>query len=300
MILLASHQVPESAEESIRLSDYLLGLFPQLPTKNRIKKAIKKGAIRLNEEVVETGRWVKPGDVLNFYDLQESPPMEYPFKLEVVYEDVYLAVVWKPAGLLVSGNQYQTLANALSFNITPSQENDALAWPLPVHRLDFQTSGLVLVAKTIGARIKLGQLFENRAIQKTYQAVVVGEMQEKGCIADPIEGQVAETVFQRLNVVHSLKNDFLSLVELSPLTGRTHQLRIHTSNNGHPIVGDKLYGVAGHIMGHKGLFLSAIRLKFVHPILMIDMDINSATPQKFASLLNREERRWKAYHPLES
>ena len=296
MILQASHQVGEEVVEGIRLIDYLSGIFLQLPNRTRIKKAIKKGGVRLNGAVVETGRWVKPGDLIELFDLGERPPKVFPMELEVVYEDEYLAVIWKPAGIIVSGNQYQTIYNALGHNIGQSLQKDALPWPQPVHRLDAPTTGLMLVAKTIQARIKLGALFENREIQKTYQAIVVGEIQKEGALSSPVNGQAAQTVYKPINVIPSLKNNFLTWLELSPLTGRTHQLRVHLANFGHPIVGDKLYSPPGNVLKNKGLFLSATGLAFKHPILGIAMNIQHSAPAKFFALFTREKRRWKSYH----
>ncbi|NRA11183.1 MAG: RluA family pseudouridine synthase, partial [Crocinitomicaceae bacterium] len=112
-------------------------------------------------------------------------------------------------------------------------------------------------------------------------------------IKDPIEGKESESELKLLETVNSLKNDFLSLVELSPKTGRTHQLRIHCANIGHSIVGDKQHGEEGNVMNHKGLFLAAVSLKFIHPILNEELLVELDQPKKFDALLRREEEWWK-------
>lgn len=291
MILLQSHIVNSNEPEGTRLIDYIIDLFPQVPSKKRAKKAIKSGAIRLNEEIIETGRWIKKGDTIKLFDLEETPPKVFAMKIDVIYEDDYLAIVWKPAGLKVSGNQYKTLHNTLAHNLSKSSQEDALPWPLATHRLDVPTSGLVLIAKTIAARRALGQLFEHKKIAKTYFAIVIGNIDEFGTIDNDIEGKKSISNFKKVRQVPSLRNEWLSLVKLEPITGRTHQLRIHLAGIGHPIMGDKLYGDEGNIMGHKGLFLASVGLSFEHPLTGESINIKQVAPDKFYSLLKREERR---------
>jgi RluA family pseudouridine synthase len=263
-----------------------------IPSTQGIKKAIKKGAIRVNDEVVGTGLWVEPNQKIELVDLENTPPKKYELALEVIFEDEYLAVINKPAGIVVSGNQYKTIQNALLFNLNPSQQKDALDWPLPVHRLDSPTSGLLLIAKTKQARIQLGQQFENKTIQKRYRAIAVGQIPESGEWNVPIEGAKGLTTFKTLKTIPSLQNEWLSLVDLFPHTGRTHQLRIHLSEAGFPIVGDKIYGKKGNILKGKGLFLTAVELKFIHPVHQNEVCLKIDMPHKFDSLIEREVRRW--------
>jgi 23S rRNA-/tRNA-specific pseudouridylate synthase len=166
---------------------------------------------------------------------------EYKVALKVHFEDEDLAVVEKPPGLATSGNQWKTLQNALPSNIQHSGRKDALSVPLTVHRLDAKTHGLVLVAKTASARIQLGRLFEARKVQKTYTAILQGKLTGEGAFNAPIEGKEALTFYKVLSHFQHVKDDWNSLVELSPVTGRKHQLRIHCAQSGHPIVGDVKY-----------------------------------------------------------
>jgi len=111
----------------------------------------------------------------------------------------------------------------------------------------------------------------------------------------PIDGKDAITYFEKIKVVPSLKNKWLSLIDLFPQTGRTHQLRIHLSSLGFPILGDALYGKEGMILKHKGLFLCAVELIFSHPKTNEKMKVEINVPQKYETLLRREERRWQKY-----
>ncbi len=295
MIILSQHHVPDSVS-NIRLVDYSLKIFSEIPSKSGIKKAIKRGEILLNGEKTEQSAWVKHGETITLIDLQNNPPKVYELKLDVVFEDDCLAVINKPAGISVSGNKYKTIVNALSYNLKPSTAEDALKWPLPVHRLDYPTSGLLLVAKTKLARIKLGNQFENRQVKKNYRAIVVGQPPDEGVIDNQIENQVAITEYKLIKATPSLKVKQISLIDLFPLTGRTHQLRRHMAEIGHPILGDRKYGNDLPLLKGKGLFLSAIGLEFKHPVSDEKCLFQISEPLKFSSLLERENRRWKKYH----
>lgn len=250
----------------------------------------------MDGEPATTGRWVSEGQLIQLIELDEKPAKIYEFELEVVYEDEYLAVVNKPSGIAVSGNKFQTVQNALPFNLQYSKEKDALKKFLPVHRLDAPTSGLLLIAKTKFARVHLGNQFEKKSIRKRYQAVAIGKMEASGKIDFPIENKSSKTEFRLVEQVPSLKNEWLSLVDLFPLTGRTHQLRIHLSKSGFPILGDKLYGKSGLILKGKGLFLCAVELTFAHPISNEKLTIKIKTPAKFHSFIKGEKRRWQKYN----
>lgn len=217
----------------------------------------------------------------------------YPLPLEIVYEDEDLVIVNKAPGLPSSGNLYRTLEAALAHNLTLPAQTGYLRQPKPVHRLDSLTSGLLIAAKTIACRYELGRLFENGHVQKTYQALVMGATPAAGTIRQPVEGKPAETDFERITSVRSLKNDYLTLLRLHPKTGRTHQLRLHCAHEGFPIYGDPLY--AGHTIRNKGLFLTATDLAFPHPITGHPMDVHIELPSKFSARMQNELRRWKRF-----
>lgn len=292
MIILHSHIVPVNIKE-VRLSDYAIGVFPQIPSRKGLKKAIKNGQVYINDTKANTGTWVETGQKIELVALDRKPPKIYQLDLPVIYEDDQLAVIHKPAGIVVSGNQFHTIQNALLHNLTVSKAVDAFQLPRPVHRLDHATSGLLLIAKTTAASIHLSQQFKNKTIQKRYQAIVIGQLTEPtGFINQPIEQKAAMTKYEVIQTVPSLKTGHLSLLNLSPLTGRTHQLRIHLADLGHPILGDKLYHGAMPLLKGKGLFLSALELTFEHPISGKIMTFKIGAPAKFEYRLTQEKRRW--------
>lgn len=292
MQLLAQHTVP-TLSEKIRLSDYACGIFAQLVSRKSVKKAIKGGALRVNDRVESTAYWVQEDDQIQLYEQALSPPRPLALSLNILWEDEDLAVIHKPAGIVVSGNQYRTITNALSHNLQTSHKEDALAWPRPVHRLDQGTSGPLLIAKTALAHVRLGQFFEEKRIQKKYRAVCIGKLPAEGSIDTPIEKKTSRSLFQTIRTVPSLKNEYLTLVELVPETGRTHQLRIHLSSLGCPILGDELYGKPGLILKGKGLFLAAIGLEFRHPRSGQACQIKIPQPAKFDKRLDRELNMWE-------
>ena len=147
-----THVVPEGIG-SVRFSDYAIEIFTIIPSRNGIKKAIKRGDFLIDGVKAETGTWVKPGQLITLNESAVELPV-YRMVLPIVYEDNFIAVVNKPAGITVSGNRFKTVENTLPFNLMKSSAEDALKRSGPVHRLDSPTSGLLLVAKTRQARIK--------------------------------------------------------------------------------------------------------------------------------------------------
>lgn len=283
--------IAEEDAGGARLSDYLVGKSVHLPSRKSVKKAIDRGCVRVEGQISDTGRRIQPGYCIDILSPDLPSPRVLPLNIPVVYEDDTLAVVNKPSGIPVSGNQFRTVQQALPHNLQPSPLPDALRTPQPVHRLDAPTSGLLLVAKTAAAAVQLGQLFEQRAIQKTYEAIVIGTLPEEGKFTTPVQATTAITHFFRKEVSPSLRNSTLSWVVLQPLTGRTHQLRIHLAEAGHPIMGDNLYGNPGEIYKGKGLFLCATALSWTHPFTGENIHIRIDPPNKFPLLMARERRR---------
>jgi 23S rRNA pseudouridine1911/1915/1917 synthase len=296
-MIIAKHQV-EILETPQRLSDYLIGKFAEIQTRKGIKKAIEKRQVLVNDELATTAYWVQSHDVISLQESQSLPPKQFELDLEIPYEDDYLAVVIKPAGIPVSGNLYKTLFNALGHNLKHSSQVDALRWPLPVHRLDTATSGLVIVAKTHSVRVALGKMFENRKVSKRYRAILQGTIEGEGIIDTEIDGKESLTHYQVVENIETLKDTSLTLIDLFPITGRKHQLRIHTSLMGLPIVGDQLYQGDIPMKTDKGLFLVALELNFVHPATNEKVKVEIAMPDKFSSYLAREKKRFDKYRIL--
>jgi len=290
MILLSNHVIPEIVEQ-FRFLEYVIQNIDTVQSRNSAKKFIKSGELLLDGQIVETGRFVKSGQLIEHFQSEQVPQKIYEIKVPVIYEDNYLAVVHKPAGLSVSGNYFRTLQNTLPFNLKKTVEPDAMKFPRPVHRLDNQTTGMVVVAKTQSAAIELGKQFELNKINKTYVAIVLGLTKNKGTINTPIQGKEARSAFELISSVKSKRYQNLSLVELKLFTGRTHQLRIHLSGIGHPILGDKLYTLPEMLYKGKGLFLCANKIEFMHPKTKQVMDFQIDIPPKFNSFLKREALR---------
>lgn len=293
MIVLEKHIVPQG-NYHIRLQEYAGSVFEKLQTRSAVKKAIAKNTILINNKTAATGDWIKTGQIIILISEETSPKKIFQLQLQVVFEDDDMAVIHKPAGYPTNGNYYKTIENALPFNLKISKKKEALNFPKPVHRLDSSTSGILLIAKTKTAQVNLHQQFENKSIKKEYHAIVIGEIEKKGKITTVIKLQNAVTFFTTIKQISSLQNNYLSLVKLQPKTGRTHQLRIHLSGLNHPIVGDKLYAPK-NVMMHKGLFLCATKIEFLHPVSCQKMKLKINIPEKFNSYLQREENRFLKY-----
>lgn len=267
-------------------------LFPELASKAKAKKSISSGELLVNGERVNFDARVFAGDEITFKGYSPKGKVKikvFRLDLEVLYEDEFLAAVHKPGGIPVNGNQFKTLENALPHNLKPSKESDALNYPMPLHRLDAPTTGIVLIAKTNQAQVKMGRLFENKRIQKRYKAVVIGELpNEKGKVNEPIERKPSESVYEVVRSSPSNKYGKLTLVDLYPVTGRTHQLRIHMEYLGCPIVGDKQYPGTFDVVNGKGLMLCSDQVSFKHPITNKELIIDTQIPNKFKKYMERE------------
>jgi len=141
--------------------------------------------------------------------------------------------------------------------------------------------------------VGLGRAFEARQIKKTYVALALGRLMGQGEVHTDVGGREAHTDYSVLEHAQSLHTDWLSLVELRPHTGRTHQLRQHLASLGHPILGDDLYTPDGPVLKGGGLFLAAVGLELSHPVSGEPLNIQIDPPPKFRSTLDREARRWQ-------
>ena len=267
----------------IRLQEYGVGIFTTIRTKSALKKAIKKKLVLVNEEVATTATYIKGGERILLTKAVTVLKRSFTLSLEVIFEDDYLALINKPAGILTSGNHFKTVANALSQNLKKSRQPDAVP-PQPIHRLDYPTTGLLLIGKTSESIVALNKLFEDKAAVKTYLAVTIGAMEKKGSIRLPIDEKEAESGYEVLQTIDSERFGFLNLVKLYPKTGRRHQLRKHLASMGNPILGDTDYGVPGLILKGKGLYLHAFSLTFDHPFTANKIFIEKEPPKKFGKL----------------
>jgi len=253
-------------------------------TKSALKKALKKKYILVNGAIATSATYIHGGETIRV-SVPETPDSrkKLVLKLKVLFEDEHIAVMHKPAGILVSGNSFKTIANALAQNIVKSKLADATR-PQPVHRLDYATTGILLVGKTSSSIRALNKMFEHKKVEKTYYAITIGEMDVSGKITSNIDGKHSKSRYTRIASVPSKKFGKLNLVILQPKTGRRHQLRKHMSQHGNPILGDKDYGIEGLILKGKGLYLHAYSLKFIHPFTNEEMHLKDEIPQRFKKI----------------
>ncbi|MCM4174012.1 RluA family pseudouridine synthase [Arenibacter sp. TNZ] len=279
------HIVPH-IPSPIRLQEYGVGIFIAALTKSALKKALKKKYITVNDVIATSATLINGGECIKVSVPKEvSPNKKLVFPLKVLFEDDYLAVIHKPAGILVSGNSFKTIANALAQNIQQSNLPDATK-PQPVHRLDFATTGILLVGKTSGSIRLLNKMFEDKKIEKTYYAVTIGEMQDQGKINSEIDGKKSISNYEVLECVASKRFGKLNLVKLDPQTGRRHQLRKHLSSIDNPILGDAAYGLENLILSGKGLYLHAYSLNFIHPFTNKQVYLKDEFPERFQKIFS--------------
>lgn len=269
-----------------RLSDFAVGIFKTIHSKKGIKKAIERGLIYVNKQRGYTADYINGGESIDLYKTINHTSID--LKINVLFEDEFLAIVNKPAGILVSGNKKITLENALSNNLKISKLQDALERPEPIHRLDFQTSGALLIGKTNEALISLNKMFEDRQINKSYIAICIGEIPEEGQSTEEIDGKKALSSFKVLGRIKSDKYKFLNLLEIHIESGRRHQIRKHMLGLGQPVLGDQTYGFEGLMPKGRGMFLHAYSIKFIHPFTHKNIKINSPLPLKFKKIFNIE------------
>ena len=284
LIKIESHKVPK-LDNRVRLSDYTPGIFNSIFSKKGIKKAIKKGLVTINGEIGYTADYINGDETIELF--QSEIPTKRPsitIPLQIVYEDDYLAIIKKPAGILVSGNKKYTIQNALSNSLKKSKQKDALVYPEPIHRLDYPTSGALLIGKTTQAVILLNKMFEQQKIKKKYLAITIGNQEEKGIIESPINEKPSKSEYKIIKSIPSRKYGCLNLVELIPHTGRTHQLRIHMSTIGNPILGDLKYGKEDLISMGNGLYLQSSHLSFIHPFTNREVETAIPLPKKFSKI----------------
>jgi 23S rRNA pseudouridine1911/1915/1917 synthase len=288
-------QVGEESEWQ-RLDDFLAERVATL-SRMHIAALLARGACAVNGALARAGLRLRAGDAVEVCEAGEVANSMTPERapLEIVHEDEQIVVVVKPAGQLVHptrGVKGGTLANALAYHLNRNPQT--LIRPGLVHRLDRDTSGLLVVAKTQAALSRLSQHFQRRLVEKRYAAVVAGRVeQEEFTINAPIgrdddarpqwrveeSGKCAET---RLRVVE--RRGARTLVELEPVTGRTNQLRIHCTHAGHAIVGDRFYSGEPHAR----LCLHASRLAFRHPATNVWSEFRSHVPEAVLSAFSRE------------
>jgi len=303
-----------NAEESGRRLDRVVAAHCPELSRTRVQELIDEGLVLLNGKAAKGSHKIRTGDVIEVV-AQERPALRAEAEnipLEVLYEDNDVLAVNKPAGMSVhagAGNSRGTLVNALlGRGQSLSRDGDALR-PGIVHRLDKETSGIVLVAKNDFAHARLSEAFRQRTIRKIYVALVQGELREEG---GRIELEIARDPRRRTRMAAKLAGalanareartdwrvlcriDATSLLEVELHTGRTHQIRVHFAALRHPVVGDTLYGASEKLhVGRATLsplgrnFLHAARIGFAQPHTGEMIELTAPLPEELREYLAR-------------
>ncbi|SHE27181.1 RluA family pseudouridine synthase [Alkalibacter saccharofermentans] len=289
-------------EDSMRLDQYLSSHFKEM-SRSYIKKLIDSGNVRLNGEIPKSSVKTSPGDLITV-DIPKAEdyrvePQDLP--LDIVYQDKDIVVVNKDKGMVVHpghGNPSGTLVNALLHQIKDLSGINGVKRPGIVHRIDKDTSGLLLVAKNDAAHKKLAALLKKHDIRRNYYAILEGVIQEEnGKIDAPIGrdpknrikmavvNQNSKSAVTHFKVIERFPKH--TLIEASLETGRTHQIRVHMAYIGHPLVGDGVYGFKKQVLTKEGQALHAFRLAFDHPSTGDAMIFETPIPDYFIKIINK-------------
>ena len=317
----------DHGQQPVRIDKYMSEHI-QHSSRNRIQKAADAGFIQVNGKPVKSNYKVRPGDIITLmldrphYDTTIEPE---DIPLDIVYQDDQLTVINKPAGLVVHpgcGNFHGTLVNAIAWHLRdlPSYDPNDPSVGL-VHRIDKDTSGLLVIAKTPEAKTELGAQFFNHDTHRSYHALVWGNFTED---TGRIEGNIGRDPKDRLRmavfppgseigksaVTHYKvleRYGYVTLVECRLETGRTHQIRAHMKHIGHPLFGDERYGGTEILRGERTASykayiqncfklcnrqaLHAKTLGFIHPVTGEQMDFTSELADDMAALVDK----WRNY-----
>ena len=321
-----------------RLDQFLVSQLEGV-SRSRVQLLVDQGDVQVDGEVPKASLRLRGGESITITGEPHPAPLKAiaeDIPLHVVFEDAHFAVVDKPAGMMVHAGSGQTedarsrgtLVNALLHRFQSLSSSSGELRPGIVHRLDKDTSGLIIVAKNDRAHAALAAMFSGREIRKTYVALVHGHVERaKGTInasiaRDPVRrtrmttrvDENGRTAVSHYEVVRRLATRFgkFTLVRVRIETGRTHQIRVHMASIGHPVVGDTLYGASGLLVDQVAAqgspsraarrnaeperlrlgrnFLHAAELEFVHPITAKPLALSSLLPQELEALLSRLEQ----------
>jgi 23S rRNA pseudouridine1911/1915/1917 synthase len=275
-------------------------------SRNQIQRLIKESNITVNGYPVKSNYKVKTDDIIEFKPTGSdySGPVAENIPLEIVYEDKDIAVINKQPGLVVHpgpGNYGSTLVNALLFHIKTLPSSGDPQRPGIVHRLDRDTSGLMVVAKTDASLEGLINQFTAREVEKKYIAVVTGKpARDHSIISRPIgrhkkyrqkmtiteDGREAITEYWVSRIWH-LQNGTFSLLEIKIHTGRTHQIRVHMSSIGNPVIGDQIYSKRWEKFKVPYLLLASTYLKFRHPVSGGELSFTAEPPAHITEFIEK-------------
>lgn len=268
-------------------------------SRSRLSKFIKEGQVLVNGKTISSSFKVKEGDIVWFNDVQdeEIDVTAEKMDIDIVYEDDYLAVINKKSGIVVHpavGNYFHTLVNGLMYHFNNISKEGTIR-PGIVHRLDKDTSGLMVVAKNDLVHDKLSNMIKEKQVERKYLALVWGTIKhEKGTIDAPIGRDLnnrqkytvtdinSKDSVTHFKVLERFKD--VTLIECKLDTGRTHQIRVHMEYIGHPIVNDPVYGKR-KIINNFGQMLHSKSIRFVHPVTLEELFFEVDPPEEFNQIL---------------
>lgn len=291
----------------VRIDRFLTDNIPEI-TRSAVQKIIDEANVTVNGEVVPKKYKCRVGDNVDV-TVPDAKPLEavgQNIPIDIVYEDEHLLVVNKPKGMVVhpaNGNPDGTLVNALLYHCGDSLSGiNGVIRPGIVHRIDKDTSGLLIVAKSDKAHIGLAQQIKDHSFSRAYEAVVYGNIKEdSGTVCQPIGRDTKD----RKRMAVTMKNSKPATTHYEVIkrygdfthvrcvleTGRTHQIRVHMAYLGHPVAGDAVYGPRKVITRLNGQCLHAKHIGFVHPVTNEYLEFESDLPEYFTSFLNYLENR---------
>ena len=284
-----------------RLDVFLSAHLSEL-SRAQIQKLITDQKVRLNNTWTKPSHKLKEGDVVEvdaWEAIRKGAPLPENIPLDIIYSDEDVVVLNKPAGLVVhpgAGVEAGTLVNALIHHFPGIERVGHPERPGIVHRLDKETSGVMVVARTGKAYAELKRQFKAREVEKVYLGLVRGQVQVAEGRIDWALGRHPRHR-QRISVrtkkpkaaltLYSVKKRFpdFTLLEIKPVTGRTHQIRVHFAASGHPIVGDPRYGGKDRRRKEQRLFLHAWRIVFTHPTAQTLLEFFAPLPSEFQDII---------------
>lgn len=295
------------AYHNVRLDHYLVQMDVSGFSRSQISESIKLGSVTVNRRVVKPGYRLKSGDVVSGFinvPISESRPIPQQIPFDILYEDPSIIVIAKPPGLVVhpgSGNQDHTLVNGLLYYFQELAEVGDPGRPGIVHRLDKDTSGVMVIARNMRVHQRLVQDFKDRNIQKEYLALVHGVPgEQQGRIVAPLGRHPVNRQKMAIREIHgkyavtswNIKTTYThySLLQVRIETGRTHQIRVHLAHIRHPVAGDRVYGPGRNNLPFQRQMLHSWKLTLDHPESGKPMTFEAPLTSDFTRALKTVEK----------
>ncbi|MCQ2910771.1 MAG: RluA family pseudouridine synthase [Clostridia bacterium] len=298
----------EDTIEKTRIDSFLSDNFDDY-SRSFIQKIIKDGNVLVNDKVCKASYVISEGDIitLNVPDTKELEVVPEDIPIEIIYEDDDIVIVNKPKGMVVHpapGNDNGTLVNALLYKCNGKLSDiNGVARPGIVHRIDKDTEGILVVAKTSVAHRNLTEQFKVHSINRKYHAIVCGDIKDD---SGTIDGPIGRSEKDRKKMCITFKNSKRAVTHYKVLkrfgaytyiecrleTGRTHQIRVHMASMNHPLLGDEVYGHKDNEFKIEGQVLLAKTLGFIHPITNEYVEFNIDLSDEFKSILNKIENKY--------